>query len=163
MFLDRFLSRLDDPSIRESVAQLAADRLLQDRRTLGAFFRDVFGVLDSQIVDAVSSWVLSFLTRPESAQEIAHRLCGLFISYRGENASVTVASALGIDAERKLRLDASLRAGVPRVAEKIATLIMPAVGQALAGNRRFGTIVGVFGAGIGLVVGLILLCVRLID
>jgi len=161
--LGRLLGRLDDSPARETISRLAGSRLLEDRRTVGAFFRDVFGVLDSQIVEATSSLVLGFLTRPESATEIARRLCSLLFSYSKEHSQTTVASALGIDVERKRRLDASLRAGVPRVAKQLVPLIVPAVGEALTSSRRFGSVVGLFGAAIGFVVGLLVMFLRFID
>ncbi len=161
--LGGLLARLEDPVAREAVSRLAGARLLEDRRTLGTFFRDVFGVLDSQIVDGISALVLDFLTRPDSAREIARRLCSLLFSYSNEHADTTIASALGINAEQKARLDASLRAGVPRVAVKLMPLVVPAVGKTLASNRRFGLIVGLFGGSIGLVVGLLVMFLRLID
>ena len=161
--LSRLLARLDDPHSREIIGQRAGVRLQKDRRTLGAFFRDVLGVQDSQIVEAISSLVLSFLTRPESAREIAQRLCALLVSSAKEHPDATVGSTLGFDGERKRRLDASLRARVPRAAQRLAPVIMPAVGEALASSRRFGSLVGLFGAATGLVVGLLVMFLRLID
>jgi hypothetical protein len=163
LLLGRLLSRLDDPPTRQSVAELAENRLQEDHRTLGAFFRDMVGVTESQIVEAISSRVLGLLTRRESSREIAHRLRLLLFSYTRENTQATVASALGVDAERKRRLDASLRAAVPRVAQQLMPLLVPALGEALTGSPRFGTFVGLFGAAIGLAIGLVLMFLRLVD
>jgi hypothetical protein len=162
LLLGRLLSRLDEPSTRQSAAELAGTLLQGDRRTVGAFFRDVFGVRDSEIVEAASSVVLKFLTRPESAREIARRICSLIFSHREENAQATLGSVLGIDAERKGRLDDSLRAAVPRWAKQLVPLILPAMGEALASSRRVNSLAGLFGAAVGLVVGLLLVFLRLI-
>ena len=162
LLLGRLLSRLDEPATRQSVAALAGTRLRADHRTVGAFFREVFGVRDSQIVDAISSVVLNFLTRPESAREIARRVCSLIFSYAEQNARATIASVLGIDGERKDRLDDTLRAAVPRWAEQLLPRILPILGEALASSRRVNSLGGLFGAAIGLVVGLLLAFLRLI-
>jgi hypothetical protein len=111
-------------------------------------------------VDAVSSRVLSYLTRPESAREIARRLCSLLFSSARENADATIAAALGIDTEKKTRLDASLRAAVPRV---VSRHLLPVLGEALAASPGFGTAFGLFGGAIGLVAGLFAMVMRLID
>ena len=163
LFSDSAHRWLDEPSTRRSVAGRATLRLEEDHRTLGAFFRDVFGVLDTQVVDTVSSWVLGFLTRPESAQEIARRLCSLLLSYARDDAQATLASALGVDAERKRRLDAVLSAAVPRAEKRLAPLLGRRIGEALRANHRFGSLGGLFGAAIGLAVGLVAALVRLVN
>ena len=138
--LDRLLERLDNTPSRQAIAESAAARLGQDHRTVAAFFRDAFGVADSQVVEAVSSRVLSLLTRPGMAPQIARRLCTLVFTHARENDGATIAVTLGIGAERKRLL-----------------------GEALAANRRLGAAVGLLGAAIGLVVGLITVALRLID
>jgi hypothetical protein len=131
--LGHLLERLDNAPARQAIAESAVAGLGQDHRTVAAFFRDTFGVADSQVGDAISSRVLSFLTRPESAQQIARRLCALVFEYAQEN---------------------------DHAAEKH---LLPVLGEALAKNRRLGAAVGVFGAAIGLVVGTIAMALRLID
>lgn len=148
--LDRFMERMEDPRARQSIAGLAGARLLEDRRTVGAFVSDVFGMTDMQIADVLSTKVLSYLVRPGTAAAIARRLCGLLFAFLKENAESTVGAALRFDAERKRALDESVRARAPRIVEDVSK------------SLRLGKLLALFGTGMGLVIGLLLSLLRLL-
>jgi hypothetical protein len=156
--VSRFLVRLEDPPVRQSIAGLAGESLLTDRRTLGTFAREVFGIRDTEIVEMLSSRALDFLVQPDTADAIATHLCGVLFSFMEENAQTTIGTALQIDPERKRALDGSLRARVPRIVDEL----LPLISKTLAGSLLLARLSALFGAGMGFLIGALLGLLRLL-
>ena len=150
--VNSLLERMEDPDARRAVAELAGRSLLEDRRTVGAFAREVFGISDSEMAETASAWVLSLLVRPETSDAIARRVCGLLFSFVEENAQASAAEILKIDQERKRSLDQALRARLPRL---VGTLLPPAA-AAFRRSARPARFAAAFGAGMGFTIGLVL-------
>ena len=147
-----FLERVEDPAMRGTIAGLAGKGLLEDRRTVGAFAGEVFGISDSDIAELVSARVLAFLVRPETSKAVARQICGLLFSFAEEHAGASAGEMLGMDEQKKRSLDQALRARVPRLVE---VLLPPAV-EAIRRTMRPARSGAAIGAGMGLAIGLIL-------
>ena len=155
MLVDRFLARLSEPLARESMAQRrGAPR--EDRRTLGALVRrPVRDPRTRRSSSSVSSRVLGFLMRPESAHDIARRLCSRLVARcREDNARHPCVGAGDRRANGRHASTRLFAAAIPRAAERLAPLVAAPSGQALAASRGFGSLAGLLGAAVGLVVGL---------
>ena len=156
--LGRFLQRMEDPGARLGVAALVGKGLEEDRRTLGALAAEVLGISDAEVCELVSARVLAFLVRSETAQSIAHVVCGLVFSLVEENAPATVGELLRIDGDRRRTLADALAARAPRIVE---VLLPPAV-KAVRRSVRPARFAAVVGAGMGFAVGLVLDFLRLL-
>ncbi len=156
--LNHFMERLEDPRVRQPLVRLAEARLLEDRRTLGAFVSDVFGIREADIIESLSARALEFLVRPATAQALGRQLCGLLFSFVEENAQEPLGAALRIDAERKRTLDESLRARAPRVVEDL----VPVLSKAMFRSLRPSRLSALTGAGLGFLIGLVLTLLRLL-
>jgi len=149
---------LENPAVRQSIAAFSEQRLLEDRRTVGAFFGDVFKTPDTELTDVLSARALEFLVRPESGQAIAGTVCGLLYSLVEENAQATVGETLLFDAEKKRSLDQALKARVPRFVEGL----LPTISRELSLHARTGLVSAVIGAGMGFSIGIVLAVLRLL-
>jgi hypothetical protein len=154
--LSRFLERLEDPSVRQSIAALLEKDLFQDRRTVGAFISDVFRIPDTEIAEVLSARALGFLMRPETAQEIAGAACGMLFSLAEENAQARVGDMLRIDEQKKRAFDQALRARAPRVVESL----LPVITKEISAHIRLGRLSAAVGTGLGLAVGAALTLLR---
>jgi hypothetical protein len=152
ILVDRFLARLDDPSARRSIAEQAEQRLRDDRRTLGAFVTQAFGLRDSDLVELLSAKALSFLVSPDTAREISRTLCGILFSFLRENADMTIRSIFRVHEDKKRRLDEWLRARASRLAGGTTPLMWSSISRGLRLHRLFV----LFGAAVGVLVGLVL-------
>jgi hypothetical protein len=155
--VNRLLERMDDPVARRSIAAHLEQSLLTDRRTLGAFARDVFGIQDTQIVELLSARVLAFLVRPETARAAAKKLCGVLVSFLDEHARSSIAAVLRMGPDQKRKLDEALRARIPRMVDDLLPLI---AGQ--GNGARLAGLAALFGAGLGLFIGSLIDLLRLI-
>jgi hypothetical protein len=154
----RFMERLEDPGTRHSIARQAEQSFLEDRRTLGMFAREVFGIRDTEIVELLSSRVLASLVQPHTAQTIAKRLCGVLFSFVEENSQVSIGTVLKIDPDRKRILDQALRARVPRIVEEL----VPLISRARVGGLRLAGLSALVGAGMGLLIGVLVGLLKLL-
>ena len=152
------MERLEDPQARLSVAGFVEERLLEDRRTLGAYVSDVFRISDSEIVEVLAARALGYLVRPDTSQAIARQLYGLLFSFVEENAHATIGTALRIDTARKRALDESLRARAPRIVEDL----VPGISRLVSRSRRLGLLSALVGVGMGFVTGLVFMLLRLL-
>jgi hypothetical protein len=154
--VERLLGALEDPAQRKSVAGAAASALENDRRTLGAFARDVLKVREEEVMELIAERVLGFLTRPETARDLSHRLLGLIAPPGMEPGSSTVRQALRFDAGREADLERALGTAVPSLADKM----LPTAERALAGGTGTGRLMGLLGAAAGLGAGLVLVALK---
>ncbi|MGA2639744.1 MAG: hypothetical protein ABSG21_02430 [Spirochaetia bacterium] len=152
--LNRLLERMEDEQTRNDIAGLTEERLRLDHRTLGAFIGDIFGIRDSDIIDALSASTLKFLTRPGTAHSIARQICGLLFDFVEENAKATIGEALQINEARKRSVDEHLRAR--------AQDFFPEISETITGSILQGRLFMVTGAAMGLVIGLVLMFLRLL-
>jgi hypothetical protein len=156
VLLDRFLERLGEPQTRQIVAELAEERLLKDHRTLGAFVSDTFKVREPEVVEILSARALEFLVRPETAQAAARKICGLLFDFMEDNAQATIGEALRIDAAKKRALDDAVRARIPRVVEEV----IPELSKTVTGSLHVHRLSAAAGAGMGFVIGCVLVLLR---
>jgi hypothetical protein len=147
----RFMERVEDPGARHSIARQAGQGFLEDRRTLGTFAREVFGIRDTEIVELLSARVLASLVRPQTAQAIAKRLCGVLFSFMEENSQTSIGTALRMDPDRKRILDESLRARVPGIVDGL----VPLISRARVGGLRLAGPSALVGAGMGFLIGVL--------
>ncbi len=179
--VERFLEKLEDPEVRRTMAQGLAGRVMREEQTLSALARDVFGVREAEAVEFLSTRALDWLTRPETAEQIARRALGLAASSLKEKGKVTVGEALGIDETRRRKLDSFVEArllvlleqGMPQLVRSLDVTqltgrILDAIDLreaakilAEAGKPVFRA-ARLFGAALGCAIGLVLPLLRLV-
>ena len=154
--------------------------LFAPNQTLGGFLRESFGLQEPQVVDFLAERALRFLTDPATARKAAKAICRFVLSSLAESAGTTVGALLRLDPDRKSRLDAFLAdrlavlldeqlPGIMRdvdvetlVARKIESLDIGQVRRSLPGRGRSPVrLVTLLGAGLGFLVGLAELLLRL--
>ena len=150
--LGRFLERLEDPAVRRTIASLAEKSLHEDRRTLGAFAGEVFGISETEATELVSGRVLAFLLRPETMLSIARHVCGLLFSFVEENGAATMGELLRIDMDKKRSLDKALVARAPHLVE----ILLPPAVEAIRRSARPARFAAAIGAGMGFAIGFVL-------
>lgn len=163
--LERLIGTLADADQREQIAAAAAGSLEKDRRTVGAFARDVFKVREEDVAETVSTRLLAFLTRPETARELARRLLGLVRrpgvlpgAPPAQPGAATVREALHIDEIRGARVERSLRSALP----SLVTRLVPPVARSVARSPAAGRLLGLLGAAAGLGAGLVVIAMKAI-
>jgi uncharacterized membrane protein YheB (UPF0754 family) len=77
-------------------------------QTFGGFTSRTLGISDDEVVDWLTTQVLGFLARPETARTLSVGLVKLTAGFVDDNGSVPLGEVLRIDAVRKERLDAFL-------------------------------------------------------
>jgi hypothetical protein len=178
--LARALSSLEDGPTRAGLADTLVKGLFARNQTLGAFLRESFGLQEAETVDFLSERALRFLTSPSTAQKAAHALSELLLRHLADHADTTVGTFLRVDAGRKTRLDEFLAARLlglvddklpdllrdidveSLIVRKIDALDVGEVERRL--TRQPGSPlkrVALLGAGLGFVVGLVSVVLRL--
>ncbi len=160
------LSRLEDSGERREIARRLEDAVREAAGpTLGTAARRILGVDEGQLVERLGVLVLERLSRQETASGIAREITLLAGRFAEENADIPLGVLLRMDGPRKQQADASLSAAAGAILEEKLPLILAAFnGEALA--RRAAVAVrgwaGVFGAGLGFLVGLVPAALRVL-
>lgn len=107
-FLDGLAGGLADPERRRRLAARVVARMGRGDATVGGLASRTFGIGERDVAEAVSSRVLAWLTREGTAELLARGIAGMAHRFLEENAAVPLGRLLGIDGERKARLDSFL-------------------------------------------------------
>jgi hypothetical protein len=164
--VERLLATLEDPSVREKVSQQLVERLMASDPTVGGIARQIAGKRDDEMIDALSAWALTFLTRKETLETIARSVGSLVEGMRAEDPSGTIGELLHIDAQRKAGIDEYLTLRIldllgQRLPEMLREMnVERLVSDAIEGFdtrvvRRPARIVAGVGALVGFLVGIV--------
>jgi uncharacterized membrane protein YheB (UPF0754 family) len=105
---EKLLARLDDTSVRRSLAALIEKRLLASELTLGGIARQLTGRSEAELADSLSSWALSVLTRKETIEMLSRSLSSFAGTLRDTGSTGTLGELLGMDENRKAAADEKL-------------------------------------------------------
>ena len=149
LLVDGLLARLEDASERARLAAQVSQRLVGDRRTLGAFARDTLGIREPEVVERISDLLLRFLTSPETAQGAAERLVQLIHRRVKTQPDISLAAALGLGDSAGRELEKTLRSAGAALVQRG----MPWIQEGSGSSRGLDLLLGAFGAAVGLVAG----------
>ena len=176
-----FLARLGDPAERKKLALDLENRLARSGdRTLDELIRAVPGLSREDAVEKLTGAVIGYVSRKETSDMLSERVMSYAARFLEDNADVPLGTLLGMDAARKERLDGFLfgrlvslvDSKLPEilsgidvqelVVKKIDALDVRDVEKLLHGviasHLRW---IDVFGAILGLLIGLIQVALRL--
>jgi len=163
--IGRFLQGLGNPDSGEALFVRLRETFLAEDTTIGAFVRKSFGVQSGDIAESASQKVLELATNEESARGIARHVLAWVERSVQTNGSVKVKDVLHIDPARKEKLDTFLLEKLLQRIDKSAPEIQKAIDlegrirPVIAAPLRW---IDLFGAALGLTIGLFQLLLRLI-
>ncbi len=163
--IENLLARLEDPAVRRSLAAQLDRRLFASDPTLGSVARSLTGKRDEELIDILSAWALSFLTRKGTAEAIGRSVESLVEGTLGELLQVDERRKAGIDEYLTGLLLATVDQRLPEILKglNVQKLVSDKIGSIDARDaRRPMRIVAAVGALIGLVTGMIELFIGLV-
>lgn len=107
-FLEGIAGGLADPERRRRLAARVVASMSRGDATVGGLASRALGLSEHDAAEAMSSRLLDWLTRKGTAERLARGMAGMAHRFLEENASVPLGRLLGVDGERKARLDAFL-------------------------------------------------------
>jgi uncharacterized membrane protein YheB (UPF0754 family) len=182
LLVDALLAELAKPDLRRKIAHAMESLLLKDGDpTMGRVLNRVLGLREEEIVDRLSTLVLDYLSRKETADLVSSEIIRFVTQFLRNNAETPVGEVLGIDSEKKGKLDSFLTgrlialvdAKMPEilsgidverlVVEKIDALdvrdVERLIREVIATHLRW---IDVFGAILGAVIGLFQVLLRIL-
>jgi hypothetical protein len=104
----RLAGGLGDPDRRRRLAEDLVRSIGRGDATLGGLANRTLGVQVEDAAEAVASWVLTWVSREGTTEGLSRGIAGIAHRFVEENAEVPLGRLLGIDGQRKARLDSAL-------------------------------------------------------
>jgi hypothetical protein len=176
---ERLLGSLEDLETRAALAASLEAWLTGGGQTVGAFLRSI-GVRDLELADSLTAKVLSWLTRPQTAELMSRSIADFTLKLLEEKGNASLGEIFKLEPVRKGALDAWLCGRIVKLASEnamnivemldVESIVMDFVvradaGAAVSSLDRSGASakwIAVFGALTGFMAGLSQLLLRLV-
>ncbi len=104
--VDHFFRYLEQPDTPDKI-QAVVGRLLEGQRgrTIQSVLSDVFGITENEVVEFVSSKLLTYLSDPQTPDTLSTQIVALASGYLEDRGSISVGELLRLDSGKKEKLD----------------------------------------------------------
>jgi hypothetical protein len=170
--MERLLRMGEDPERRRSLYAGLLAALRVDQQNLGGFIRQTAGVTEADLVDALSTALLTWLTRDGTAEKVGTALCAALPGIGSDSA---LRDILHVDAAGKAGMDARIVSLLQRIIptvlpELVKTVDVESLVSRVWSGGGFPARLGaparkwacLFGTLLGCLIGLLQLLLRLV-